>query len=154
MTIPDNVKEKIRALSLKTTQNGASHAEQAAARDMIAKLVKKYEAPRPSTIRPKEEQLPEITYRDALEIFRSRNVKPIIKNEVTEIDWDVIAKRLLERNQQDYFYYLHETHPWWDKREKTKRGMIDRADEKNYVTESDYRLKCFGTLKSLYEETK
>lgn len=149
MAIPESVKEKIRALSLKTVENGASEAEQATARDMIRRLYEKYDV----KVEQPSRQEHGVSYKEALEVFRSHRLQSFLKGRLSEVDWDSIAKQVLT-DQDDYYDYLQETHPWWEKRERTKRGMVRSTDAENYMTESDYRIKCFEAFTKIYEERK
>ena len=120
------IEDKIKALSLKTVENGASQAEAEAAMRMIQKLRS------PSIVRDKEN---EAKYADG-----AYNSMP-----VNEVDWDAVAKQYL--NHFQHAEYVEETHVAWERYNKTRL----RLDSKYPMTQSEYRQKCHDAFMRLFE---
>ena len=160
MAIPEGVKEKIRALSLKTVANGATAAEEATARDMIRRLSEKYnshdEKPAHTSKQQGSNQGTTVNKQGAPspskgDPIKGLSLKNLVMSKIVDIDWDSVAKYHFT-NGLDYYDYLNETHPWWEKRERTKRGFVRITDAENYITQEGYRIKCFEAFTKIYEE--
>jgi hypothetical protein len=149
----ESIKAKIRALSLKTVANGATASEEAAAKEMIARLLEKIGAPpkpQPSTIRQTEQ--PSKSYFEYVSLYQKYKKEGTLQKHATEIDWDVLAKHMLKDNY-DYMQYLHDTHASWEKFNLTSKKLT-RTGSPFSMNQDEYRMKCYEKFKALYEERK
>lgn len=151
MADKESIKAKIRALSLKTAANGATASEEAAAKEMIARLLEKIGAPpnpQPSTIRQAEQ--PSKSYFEYVSLYQKYKKEGTLQKHATEIDWDAIAQKLFDR--YTYGQYIQRTHSAWERRTKTELGIVEES--KDYLTETNYRYICYKAFKQLEKEMK
>jgi hypothetical protein len=149
----DNMKAKIRALSLKTVLNGATPSEEAAAKEMIARLLEKIDpASHGQASMIKQTEQPSKSYFEYVSLYQTCKKEGTLEKHITEIDWDVLAKHMIN-DKHDYMQYLHDTHPSWAKYTMTSKKLI-KAGSTYAMSQDEYRMKCYEKFKALYEERK
>jgi hypothetical protein len=152
----ESIKTKIRALSLKTMANGATASEEAAAKEMIVRLLEKLGQPsnnqptRPTIEAVRQTEQPSKSYFEYLSLYQKYKKEGTLSKHVHEIDWDVLAKHLL-KNNWNYMQYVHDTHSAWEKHHLTSKKLT-RVNSQFYMTTSEYRQKCYEKFKTIYEE--
>jgi hypothetical protein len=122
-----SIEQKIRALSLKTVQNGASEAEAEAAIRMIERLrgVSNFEQ-----LRTKPKQYADGQY----------NNIPI-----EDVDWDVVAQENLNRFQ--HADYVYETSEAWERYNKTRLNLGPAKP----MSLHEYRHTCHDVFRRLFD---
>lgn len=121
-----SIEQKIRALSLKTIENGASAAEAEAAKRMIERL----RAPAPVEKPDRYEEYANGGY----------NNLPI-----EEVDWDIVARENL--NHIQHADYVNETSIAWERYNKTRL----RLGPKHPMSRSEYRKVCHDAFRGLFD---
>lgn len=139
----NNIKETIQALSMKTVKNGATASEEASAIQMIARLREKYNLTKQAF-----KKVPAAVVQDSSKILS--NYYEYLNNDsihlhVTEIDWDIVAKELLD--EETYYEYLYFTHPIWEAMRKYKLGIAEKREEQIHF--SLYRTICYREFSKL-----
>jgi hypothetical protein len=156
MNIPENIKERIASLSLKTVRNGATPEEEQSAKLMILRIMERY-APKKDSGEPKETV--NIKYGHVQQPYVDRQFydwKKIAKdylsptnfklfeqtNRMTDdlvikISWDhVAAEHLKYRN---FISYIDQTDPIW--------ALLKKSPDKLSAT-LEYRRKAYEIFKS------
>lgn len=121
-----NIEDKIKALSQKTLENGASQAEVDSAQRMIARL-------RFPVSSQKNEDIQK--YADGA--YNNFNI--------TDVDWDTVAEQYLNRFQ--HADYVNETHTSWERYNKTRLNLAVAQP----MSLSEYRRKCNEVFTKLYD---
>jgi hypothetical protein len=152
----ESIKTKIRALSLKTTANGATASEEASAKEMITRLLEKLgtesnnQQHRPDVEIVRQTEQPSKSYFEYLSLYQKYKKEGTLSKHAHEIDWDVLAKHLL-KNNWDYMQYVHDTHSAWEKHHMTNKKLT-RVNSQFYMTTTQYRQACYEKFKTIYEE--
>lgn len=139
-----SIQEKIRALSLKTMKNGATAAEESAAKTMIIKLSGKTVLPKPPS---KEKNIPEV-----VELFLKYKSEGILSGMIDNLNWDKIAENILET--EDYHQYLYDTHGKWNDYQMTRNSIKIVGQKYVPTTLVEYNRSCYIAFSKLYNERK
>lgn len=131
------IRKRITILSLKTVKNGATIGEENAAKAMIAKLQTKLDFPKTEKIQTESKKK---TSEENIRLFKQWVENGTIDQHYAEIDWDSIAKELLDVN--NWRFYVNQTHSVWERREASRLGVIHSLDGK-FLSEKEYRRYCY-----------
>ena len=148
MTMPQEIREKIASLALKTVRNGATESEEQSARAMILRLKEKYDT-ETKVVKNQYIQQPYVSIQHynwkkiAKDYLSPSNFKIFEKtNQMTQdlvdkISWDhVAAEHLVSKN---FISYLDQTDPIWNNLKK-------RTDKLSATLE--YRRKAYEIFMS------
>lgn len=118
---------------------------------MIARLLEKIGTqpkPEPRAIRQTEQ--PSKSYFEYVSLYQKYKKEGTLQKHATEIDWDVLAKHILEDNY-DYMQYLHDTYASWEKFNLTSKKLT-RTGSPFSMNQDEYRMKCYEKFKAICEE--
>lgn len=156
MNIPENIKERISSLSLKTVRNGATPEEEQSANMMILKLKERYTvkvdtAPKSRvymhqnrTVQAPYVQIQEYNWKKIAKDYLSpTNFKHfeycghMTKELIEKISWDYVAAEHL--NYSNFLSYVDQTEDLWE-------GLKHAKDKLSATFE--YRRKAYEIFKS------
>jgi hypothetical protein len=120
MKLPENMQKKVDTLLLKTTQNGATQAEQDSALKMINQIYERHGLSLNTKPKMSDTFLGLDEYRKALDLGT-------VELKITEFDWDKIAQEFFDHDV--YGQYIQKTHEAWERRTKTKLGLAEKSKD-------------------------
>jgi hypothetical protein len=142
----ETIRNKVQALSLKTTSNGATAAEEAAAKQKLSELLLKLNKPS-QPIRQTPSRFPEKSKSAEIEKFKQYEKEGTLSEHVLDVDWDTIAGAIF--SSEEFMSYVKITETAWELRNITANGLNKRADP-SYLTADMYRRRCYEAFITIH----
>jgi len=148
VNLPKSAQRKVDSLKGMTIANGATPAEANSAKRMIEQIYQRYNltytdsSDKVNTTTPKK-PLKEPKPKFDVNLYYTALDNGTLENNVTEFDWDEIAKSVL--SVYDFMDYVTQTAVAWEQWMNRQFGMETPAGTQS-ITQSEYRRKCYRTF--------
>lgn len=148
MNLPPSAQRKVDSLKKMTVANGATASEAESAIRMIEQIYQRYHltyAQPSDTINQAPRQKP--TTKFDMSKYYAAVSNGTLENNVTEFDWDEIAKSVL--SVYDFMDYVTQTSVAWEQWMNARYGM--ETPNGIRLSKEDYRRKCYRTFMKIKE---
>jgi hypothetical protein len=151
MNLPPSAQRKVDSLKRMTVANGATESEAQSATRMIEQIYQRYQLTYTQsydTINHTTQQ--KATTKFDMSKYYTAASNGTLENNVTEFDWDEIAKTVL--SVYDFMEYVTQTAVAWEQWMNGRYGM--KTPNNVRLTQEDYKRKCYRTFMKIKEASK